>query len=52
MRLRAHTAPFEPWAHYDGFTTYMLLNHGGDVLAASAALTAPRYGALPLPSGA
>lgn len=39
----ARTAPFEPWAHYDRFTAYALLNHGGDVRTASAALAAQGY---------
>lgn len=43
----AHTAPFEPWAYYDRFTAYALLNYGGDVCAASAALAAQGYGPPP-----
>lgn len=43
----ARTAPFEPWAHYDRFTAYAVLHHGGDMRAASAALAAQGYGPPP-----
>lgn len=40
----SNAAPFEPGSNYDAFSTYALLNHGGDFSAAAADLYQQGYG--------
>jgi putative DNA primase/helicase len=47
----SNAAPFVDGRSYDKFGAYALLNHGGDVLKAAAALRAEGYGPQELPAG-